>query len=84
MTDISTDELIVQVAHTRSNRPYLSVTDDEGNEIAAVSVAVDKRTNVVAIELDEHGDCSARLEVVEHPNCLPNKVVWRSSTERTS
>ncbi|RIS64217.1 hypothetical protein D2E70_25430 [Mycobacteroides abscessus] len=74
---ISTDELSIQVAHTRSNRPYLSVADDEGHEVAAVDVVVDEKTGVIAIRFDQYTDCSARFEVVEN-GIIPNKLIWRS------
>lgn len=75
---ISTDELTVQVAHDRCERPYLALTDDEGNEIATVSATVDQTTGILVIEFDQSGDCGARFEVVEHAGYTPNKIIWRT------
>jgi len=74
----STDEKTVQVARDRRNRPYLAVTNDEGEEVAAVFVAVDERTGVIAVAFDQYRDCTAQFEVVEHAGATPNNIVWRT------
>lgn len=79
----STDELTVQVVHDRFERPYLALTDDEGNEIAAVSATVDQ-AGILVIEFDQYGDCGARFEVVEHAGYTPNKTIWRTGYTATS
>lgn len=75
----STDELTVRAARNRRDQPYLAVTDDEGNELAAVLVEVTE-TGAIAIKFDQYRDCPARFEIVtlaSHSG-YPNEVVWRS------
>lgn len=56
----STDERFIRAAITRSGKPYLSVVNDEGDELAAVFVAINPKTGVIEIDFDQYRDCSAR------------------------